>query len=442
MQSIHLREELFRREEEKLRAQELKVEKEITQNRQERIIREQILRDTEARFEAKLYEERNYSENLEDLSLRVDERNENDLADRDLSAQENTQKYKHHWLADKPSFSFLPTNDSIRLHRDPMEFAKLESHPWPIPAASDREASREGKPDKGAVSLERRQADEGHDSSASVGGEAEFWVPQATPDGKLFYFNTLTYRSTKKLPLEIPSTAKPSGHTPSLDLRAGPDVLSSEDEVQVWVPQDYSEGDQLYWDPHTSIASKDPLDIDLQDFRGSHRINMPVGKLIRKERSFWPSQTKTQVAMSGTQVDGPPNPGSNPPQKARPLSRTSTKLLGRALSKANDAVLLQNVQRLDAALGTYGAAVDLLQQVVARTSWDRDPETMTKVPAITETYTNRIAELNDLTAIMETRKKELFEKEASALWLAVPVNIGVDFDDLDLAEDLENFLLT
>jgi son of sevenless-like protein len=41
--------------------------------------------------------------------------------------------------------------------------------------------------------------------------EAAFWIPQATPDGQLFYFNTLTGYSTMELPLENPSLANESG---------------------------------------------------------------------------------------------------------------------------------------------------------------------------------------------------------------------------------------
>lgn len=37
--------------------------------------------------------------------------------------------------------------------------------------------------------------------------EAAFWIPQATPDGRLFYFNTLTGVSTMELPLETPTSA-------------------------------------------------------------------------------------------------------------------------------------------------------------------------------------------------------------------------------------------
>ncbi|KAL3467826.1 ras guanine nucleotide exchange factor domain-containing protein [Aspergillus heterothallicus] len=38
--------------------------------------------------------------------------------------------------------------------------------------------------------------------------EAAFWIPQATPDGRLFYFNTLTGYSTMELPFENPSVSE------------------------------------------------------------------------------------------------------------------------------------------------------------------------------------------------------------------------------------------
>ncbi|KAF2762857.1 ras GEF [Pseudovirgaria hyperparasitica] len=41
--------------------------------------------------------------------------------------------------------------------------------------------------------------------------EAAFWIPQATPDGRLFYFNTLTGESTMELPLENPSSLNENG---------------------------------------------------------------------------------------------------------------------------------------------------------------------------------------------------------------------------------------
>ena len=47
--------------------------------------------------------------------------------------------------------------------------------------------------------------------STSSQEEAAFWIPQATPDGRLFYFNTLTGQSTMELPLEAPTSANETG---------------------------------------------------------------------------------------------------------------------------------------------------------------------------------------------------------------------------------------
>ncbi|KAL9099811.1 MAG: hypothetical protein Q9163_004734 [Psora crenata] len=41
--------------------------------------------------------------------------------------------------------------------------------------------------------------------------EAAFWIPQATPDGRLFYFNTRTGVSRVELPLETPTSANETG---------------------------------------------------------------------------------------------------------------------------------------------------------------------------------------------------------------------------------------
>jgi son of sevenless-like protein len=48
--------------------------------------------------------------------------------------------------------------------------------------------------------------------------EAAFWIPQATPDGRLYYFNTLTGVSTMELPLETPTSMNENG-------RGGADTL-------------------------------------------------------------------------------------------------------------------------------------------------------------------------------------------------------------------------
>lgn len=57
--------------------------------------------------------------------------------------------------------------------------------------------------DDGALPIEGTEANEQE--------EAAFWIPQATPDGRLFYFNTLTGVSTMELPLETPTSSTENG---------------------------------------------------------------------------------------------------------------------------------------------------------------------------------------------------------------------------------------
>ncbi|KAK3692665.1 ras guanine nucleotide exchange factor domain-containing protein [Podospora appendiculata] len=49
---------------------------------------------------------------------------------------------------------------------------------------------------------------EGTDGDRS---RADFWIPQATPDGRLFYYNTMTGESSMELPLESPSSITETG---------------------------------------------------------------------------------------------------------------------------------------------------------------------------------------------------------------------------------------
>ena len=50
--------------------------------------------------------------------------------------------------------------------------------------------------------------------------EAAFWIPQATQDGRLFYFNTRTGQSTMELPLETPTSTNETGPRDRMNIRA------------------------------------------------------------------------------------------------------------------------------------------------------------------------------------------------------------------------------
>jgi son of sevenless len=62
--------------------------------------------------------------------------------------------------------------------------------------------------------------------------EAAYWIPQATPDGRLFYFNTLTGVSTMELPLETPISMHETGPQDRTNIfvphqtRAPPEMLN------------------------------------------------------------------------------------------------------------------------------------------------------------------------------------------------------------------------
>ncbi|KAK0673856.1 putative cell division control protein 25 CDC25 [Cercophora samala] len=47
---------------------------------------------------------------------------------------------------------------------------------------------------------------------------ADFWIPQATPDGRLFYYNTMTGESSMELPLESPSSVNETGPRDRMNL--------------------------------------------------------------------------------------------------------------------------------------------------------------------------------------------------------------------------------
>lgn len=48
-------------------------------------------------------------------------------------------------------------------------------------------------------------------TSIAPKSKADYWIPQATPDGRLFYYNTMTGESSTELPLESPSSFTENG---------------------------------------------------------------------------------------------------------------------------------------------------------------------------------------------------------------------------------------
>lgn len=88
--------------------------------------------------------------------------------------------------------------------------------------------------------------------------EAAFWVPQATPDGRLFYFNTLTGVSTMELPLETPTSPDEQGprdrnnfYVPE-QTRPPPEMMAqgySQNEDDYDGSASEADGEQSNWSP-------------------------------------------------------------------------------------------------------------------------------------------------------------------------------------------------
>ncbi|KJX95524.1 cell division control protein Cdc25 [Zymoseptoria brevis] len=100
----------------------------------------------------------------------------------------------------------------------PSNYCAVVSHPSDSSAygrngrAGDSEAE-ESEEEFGEHDITTPATSNGHRDGAatSTQEEAAFWIPQATPDGRLFYFNTLTGESTMELPLEAPISANETG---------------------------------------------------------------------------------------------------------------------------------------------------------------------------------------------------------------------------------------
>ena len=112
---------------------------------------------------------------------------------------------------------------------------------------------------------------DGHTGQELEQEEAAFWIPQATPHGRLFYFNTLTGVTTMELPLETPTSADETGprdrwniHVPD-QTRPPPEIMAGGVERD---EDDYSDGN--------SVSEAD----------GESMMRVSRGSVPKKRRSY------------------------------------------------------------------------------------------------------------------------------------------------------------
>lgn len=225
-------------------------------------------------------------------------------------------------------------------------------------------ASQDPQPIRGDVVVESPSGDENKDSDNDFNvdiplsipkeetgnkerEEAAFWIPQATPDGRLFYFNTLTGVSTMELPLETPTSANETGPRDRMNIRA-PDQTRPPPEIMAGGLErnqgDYDECDsasELEGDT-LMLTSQDPLSRHFLTRRRSYISDgvspaaslesldtSPIAK-IRNHRSELDNHNLSmsdvqQVSASMTTI------GSNPTSFINnPLGQISTPMIPRS----------------------------------------------------------------------------------------------------------------
>jgi hypothetical protein len=103
----------------------------------------------------------------------------------------------------------------------------------------------------------------------TAGSEDGFWIPQATPDGRLFYFNTLTGVSTMELPLESPVAASPNETIPELKPMEGEDAAFR-------IPRSTPDRTLFSFNSKTGETRREPPKNSLIPPSSHHKISEPT----------------------------------------------------------------------------------------------------------------------------------------------------------------------
>ncbi|KAF1815220.1 guanine-nucleotide dissociation stimulator CDC25 [Eremomyces bilateralis CBS 781.70] len=113
---------------------------------------------------------------------------------------------------------WFPSNYCAVVSRLPMDFVDEHGHADGGDDGDIDEETREEFSEDGYDDAESDGNLKDRDTTLPIEGgddkdqeEAAFWIPQATPDGRLFYYNTLTGVSTMELPLENPTSSSETG---------------------------------------------------------------------------------------------------------------------------------------------------------------------------------------------------------------------------------------
>ncbi|KAL2753844.1 hypothetical protein ACRALDRAFT_1064946 [Sodiomyces alcalophilus JCM 7366] len=161
----------------------------------------------------------------------------------------------------------------------PSNYCQIITSPKDIPELnpSEQAGQIEDEPQDHEIYAEHFDEDVGSDQdspnglpfegteSADTKSRADFWIPQATPDGRLFYYNMVTGDRSLELPLESPVSASESGPRDGINIpipdktRLPPEMLArglTQDEAEDQDANSASEieDESLMIDSRTSLV--------------------------------------------------------------------------------------------------------------------------------------------------------------------------------------------
>lgn len=112
---------------------------------------------------------------------------------------------------------------------------------------------------------------EGTDTGLKSGG-ADFWIPQATRDGRLFYYNTMTGESSMELPLESPTSVHENGPRDRMNVNIPEKTRPPPEMMARGLTQDEDE------DSEATSASEMEGESIMMGRRGSSMVSYPDHK--------------------------------------------------------------------------------------------------------------------------------------------------------------------
>ncbi|ROT38848.1 ras GEF [Sodiomyces alkalinus F11] len=195
-----------------------------------------------------------------------------------------------------------PNEQVGRIEDEPQDQESYEEH-FDEDAGSDEDSPN-------ALPMEGTQ-------SADTKSRADFWIPQATPDGRLFYYNMMTGDRSLELPLESPVSASEAGPRDRINIpipdrtRLPPEMLAR------GLTQDEDD------DSDTNSASE----IEGESLMLASRSSLP-----RKRRSFNENGLSHSTSMDSINDTSPATRNKSDPFVAANLSMNATPIIASSTS--------------------------------------------------------------------------------------------------------------